>query len=147
MARRTKIRSRWRRWSIRLAFGVLAAVTVSFLMVLPLRWTDPVTSSFMLQDDSGRDPLLHAWVSWEQLGSQHDGLLALTRGESRDGNRGVKRPLPQPNDIGMIWHPAELLSSSGRFTRRYRAHRLSRQPRPRRPRSAITKHHLRVEYR
>ena len=69
MARSTKIRSRWRRWSIRLAFGVLAAVTVSILMVLPLRWIDPVTSSFMLQDDSGRDPMLHAWVSWEHLGS------------------------------------------------------------------------------
>lgn len=69
MARSTKIRSRWWRWSIRLAFGVLAAVTVSILMVLPLRWLDPVTSSFMLQDDSGRDPVLHAWVSWEQMGS------------------------------------------------------------------------------
>jgi len=69
MARSRKNRSRGRRWSKRLAFGVLAAVTVSFLMVLPLRWMDPVTSAFMLQDGSGRDPLLHAWVSWEQLGS------------------------------------------------------------------------------
>ena len=69
MARSTKIRSRWRRWSRRLALGVLAAVTASILIILPLRWIDPVTGSFILQDDSGRDPVLHAWVSWEQLGS------------------------------------------------------------------------------
>jgi monofunctional biosynthetic peptidoglycan transglycosylase len=69
MARKRKTRSRWRRWSIRLAFGVLAVVIVSVLMVLPLRWIDPVTSSFMLQDDSGRDPVLHAWVPWEQIGA------------------------------------------------------------------------------
>ena len=42
---------------------------VSLLLVLPLRWFDPATSAFMLQDDSGRDPLLHSWVDWSQLGS------------------------------------------------------------------------------
>ena len=69
MARSRKIRSRWRRWSARLALSALAVVAVSILVILPLRWMDPVTSSFMLQDDSGRDPLLYAWVEWQQLGS------------------------------------------------------------------------------
>jgi len=36
-------------------------------MILPLRWFDPVTTAFMLQDDSGRRPLLHDWVDWPQM--------------------------------------------------------------------------------
>jgi monofunctional biosynthetic peptidoglycan transglycosylase len=44
-------------------------IAISLLLILPLRWFDPATSAFMLQDDSGRDPLLHTWVAWPQLGS------------------------------------------------------------------------------
>jgi monofunctional biosynthetic peptidoglycan transglycosylase len=52
-----------------------AAVTVgvgfvaSILLILPLRWIDPVTSAFILRDDSGRVPPLQVWVHWERLGS------------------------------------------------------------------------------
>jgi monofunctional biosynthetic peptidoglycan transglycosylase len=55
------------------AFGV--AVT------LPLRWFDPVTTAFMLRDDSGRDPLLHEWQDWEQLGST--AVLAVVAAEDQ----------------------------------------------------------------
>lgn len=44
-------------------------MVISLLLILPLRWFDPVTSAFMLQDDSGRDPVLHTWVDWSQLGT------------------------------------------------------------------------------
>ncbi len=37
-------------------------------MVLPLRWIDPPTTAFMLQDDSGRDTLLHEWSAWTDIG-------------------------------------------------------------------------------
>jgi monofunctional biosynthetic peptidoglycan transglycosylase len=44
-------------------------IVVSLLLILPLRWFDPATSAFMMQDGSGRDPLLHTWVDWSQLGT------------------------------------------------------------------------------
>ena len=70
MARRKKKQARWQRWLRRLILVVLGFVAVSFLLVLPLRWFAPVTTAFMLQDDSGRDPLLHEWVDWPQLGDR-----------------------------------------------------------------------------
>jgi len=51
------------------ALTLLAAVALSIMMVLPLRWFNPVTTAFMLQDDSGREPLLHEWVSWTDVGT------------------------------------------------------------------------------
>ena len=51
------------------ALILLAAVTLSVMMVLPLRWFNPATTAFMLQDDSGREPLLHEWVSWTDVGT------------------------------------------------------------------------------
>ena len=48
---------------------VVAVLAFGVAMTLPLRWFDPVTTAFMLRDDSGRDPLLHEWQDWEQLGS------------------------------------------------------------------------------
>jgi monofunctional biosynthetic peptidoglycan transglycosylase len=51
------------------ALILLAAVTLSIMMVLPLRWFNPVTTAFMLQDDSGREPILHEWVSWTDVGT------------------------------------------------------------------------------
>ena len=41
---------------------------LSWLVVLPLRWIDPPTTAFMLQDDSGRDTLLHEWSAWADIG-------------------------------------------------------------------------------
>lgn len=69
MASRGKPKSRLKRWSRRAGFAVLGFVVASFLLVLPLRWFEPATSAFMLLDDSGRDPLLHDWVAWSELGT------------------------------------------------------------------------------
>jgi monofunctional biosynthetic peptidoglycan transglycosylase len=44
-------------------------VLVSVLMVLPLRWIEPPTTSFMLQDRSGRIPVAFEWTGWDALGS------------------------------------------------------------------------------
>ena len=46
---------------------VLGIVVFSVLIVLPLRWLNPVTTAFMLQDDSGA-PLRHGWVDWDDIG-------------------------------------------------------------------------------
>lgn len=69
MARRNKPKSRLRRWLRWAGFAALGFVVASFLLVLPLRWFEPATSAFMLLDDSGRDPLLHDWVAWPELGT------------------------------------------------------------------------------
>jgi monofunctional biosynthetic peptidoglycan transglycosylase len=54
------------KWAtITATFGIVT----SFLLILPLRWFDPVTSAFILRDDSGRVPPMFQWVDWEQLGS------------------------------------------------------------------------------
>ncbi len=60
---------RWRRIAKILAVAVVAAIVLSFALVLPLRWINPATTAFMLQDDSGREPLLHEWVAWRDLGT------------------------------------------------------------------------------
>ena len=65
-SRARRILRRALRWT---AIAVAAFVVLSFLAVLPLRWIDPPTTSFMLRDKSGRDPLLHEWVDWDRLGS------------------------------------------------------------------------------
>jgi monofunctional biosynthetic peptidoglycan transglycosylase len=70
MARRKKKQARGRRWLRRFVIVVLGFVAVSFLLVLPLRWLPPTTTAFMLQDDSGRDPLLHEWTNWAELGER-----------------------------------------------------------------------------
>ena len=46
----------------------LVFVLLSILLVLPLRWVNPATTAFMLQDDSGKEPLQHEWVSWADMG-------------------------------------------------------------------------------
>ena len=48
---------------------MVVLVALSVLLVLPLRWLDPTTTAFMLQDDSGRVPVLFEWVSWDELGA------------------------------------------------------------------------------
>ena len=51
------------------ALMVAAGIVISILFILPLRWFDPITSAFMLRDDSGRVPPMQIWVDWERLGS------------------------------------------------------------------------------
>jgi monofunctional biosynthetic peptidoglycan transglycosylase len=69
MAHRWKYKSRFKRWLRPIGFVVLVFVMFSFALVLPLRWIDPSTTAFMLQDASRRDPLLHQWVDWDDLGT------------------------------------------------------------------------------
>jgi monofunctional biosynthetic peptidoglycan transglycosylase len=69
MARRWKRRFRYQRWLRRIGAAILVLLGFSFVVVLPLRWFDPLTSAFMLLDTSGREPLLHEWVSWDEFGS------------------------------------------------------------------------------
>lgn len=61
--------SKLKRWLKLAGMALLAFVVGSILLVLPLRWVDPATSAFMLQDNSGRDPMLHEWADWDDLGT------------------------------------------------------------------------------
>ena len=54
------------RWAGYVATGL---VILSFAFVLPFRWVNPTTSAFMLADDSGRVPVMHEWVAWEEIGT------------------------------------------------------------------------------
>ena len=60
---------KWKRWLRPTGVALLAFILGSFSLVLPLRWFDPETTAFMLQDNSGRSPLLHEWADWDQLGT------------------------------------------------------------------------------
>ncbi len=59
-------------WHRRLARGLAAGlallVALTWGLVLSLRWLDPPVTSFMLQDTSGRAPVLYEWVPWSDLG-------------------------------------------------------------------------------
>ena len=46
---------------------LLIAMVVSWMFVLPFRWVDPPTTAFMLQDNSGRVPVLQEWSPWDEL--------------------------------------------------------------------------------
>ena len=50
-----------------LVLGLLF-VMLSLLLVLPLRWVNPPTTAFMLQDNSGVQALRHEWVNWADMG-------------------------------------------------------------------------------
>lgn len=50
------------------AIVLIALLLFSVVLVLPLRWVDPPTSAFMLQDDSGRVPVAYEWTDWPALG-------------------------------------------------------------------------------
>jgi monofunctional biosynthetic peptidoglycan transglycosylase len=54
------------RWLLIFGFAVLV---LSLMMVLPFRWLDPPTTAFMLQDDSGRKPVLYEWIAWKDAGT------------------------------------------------------------------------------
>lgn len=68
MKRRKKTSRSWLKRGLQAAFvAALLFVAISFLLVLPLRWFNPVTTAFILQDDA-RGWLLQEWVSWEEIG-------------------------------------------------------------------------------
>jgi len=69
MRNRRRRHGRVRRWFAGLAIVLGALLAVSIGLTLPLRWVAPRTTAFMLQDDSGRSPVLYTWQDWEQLGS------------------------------------------------------------------------------
>jgi len=52
-----------------LAVVACLALLLSVLLVLPLRWLAPPTTAFMLQDESGRVPVLYEWTDWPLLGT------------------------------------------------------------------------------
>jgi monofunctional biosynthetic peptidoglycan transglycosylase len=58
-----------RRWLWRLCLLLAGIVLLSLVLILPLRWFNPPTSAFMLQDDSDRSPLLQQWSDWNELGT------------------------------------------------------------------------------
>jgi monofunctional biosynthetic peptidoglycan transglycosylase len=68
MARRKK-KPKARSWRLlRTAWLlVLGFIALSFLLVLPLRWFNPITTAFMLQDDTEGE-LRQEWVAWEDIG-------------------------------------------------------------------------------
>ena len=51
-----------------LAIVAVLLLAFSLLLVVPLRWVDPPTTSFMLQDESGRVPVAYEWTDWPSLG-------------------------------------------------------------------------------
>lgn len=53
-----------RLWLRRAAILLFVLLLASIAAVLPLRWFNPLTSSFMLQDDSGRVPVAFEWTEW-----------------------------------------------------------------------------------
>jgi monofunctional biosynthetic peptidoglycan transglycosylase len=50
-----------------ITFVVLGFVAFSFLLVLPMRWFNPLTTAFMLQDDTEGE-LRQEWVEWREIG-------------------------------------------------------------------------------
>jgi len=50
------------------AIVALVIVLLSFFIVLPIRWINPTTTAFMLQDTSDIQPLKHEWVTWGDMG-------------------------------------------------------------------------------
>lgn len=61
---RKKRRSVVRLFGRRILLATLIIVILSWMVVLPFRWIDPPTTAFMLQDKSGRVPVLHEWLDW-----------------------------------------------------------------------------------
>jgi len=68
MARAKKPKSRLRRGLRACSFMLLGIVLFSLLLVLPLRWLNPVTTAFIMQDKTHR-PVSHEWVEWQDIGN------------------------------------------------------------------------------
>jgi monofunctional glycosyltransferase len=73
-------RSVWRRVGRWLLRGLVAVLVLTLVLVLPLRWLPPLTSSFMLQNrasQEGAKPKVHyEWVSRQQI-SRHAALAVM----------------------------------------------------------------------
>ena len=48
--------------------GILIAILLSIVAVLPLRWLNPPATAFMLFDDHKLDSIRFEWVSWANIG-------------------------------------------------------------------------------
>jgi len=68
MRRRYGRTAKIRKWLFRTGIVLVLLVAVSICLVLPLRWFNPATSAFMLQDKSGLDPVLYEWSDWAGIG-------------------------------------------------------------------------------
>lgn len=68
MARKRKKKSIARRLGAWTLLLLAALLLLSTLLTLPLRWFDPPTTAFMLQDNSGRIPVMYHWQDWDTLG-------------------------------------------------------------------------------
>jgi len=53
------------RW---LLIGLFVGLILSWLLVLPLRWINPPTTAFLLQDDIAQQALFYDWLAWEDIG-------------------------------------------------------------------------------
>lgn len=62
-------------------FAVLSLSVLSLLLVAPFRWINPPTTAFMLQDKSGRIPVLYEWVEWGNIGDA--AVLAVVASEDQ----------------------------------------------------------------
>ena len=67
--RRKRAPALWRWLGKWIAIVIVAILVASVLLVLPLARIEPPLTAFMLQDDSGREPLLYEWVGWAEVGN------------------------------------------------------------------------------
>ncbi|MDX1605395.1 MAG: monofunctional biosynthetic peptidoglycan transglycosylase [Candidatus Competibacterales bacterium] len=75
-------RRRRRRWPLwLLLWTVLGVLGLSLTLVLPLRWLDPPTTSFMLQFAPEDGPLHQQWVDYEMISPYM--ALAVVAGEDQ----------------------------------------------------------------
>ena len=65
---KTQSRGALRRLGRWLGVCILVGVILSWMVVLPLRWIDPLATAFMLQDDSRRETILYEWSAWSDIG-------------------------------------------------------------------------------
>ena len=107
MARKTKNKRKRSRILKFVGYVLFFFAVCSVLLVLPLRWFDPPTSAFMMQDGSDRRPLLHDWVNSEELGT--NAALAVVASEDQrfaDHHgvdlKAIKRAVDEKDDRGYL---------------------------------------------
>ena len=107
MARKTKNKRKRSGILKFVGYALFFLVAFSVLLVLPLRWFDPPTSAFMMQDRSDRRPLLHDWVNSEELGT--NAALAVVASEDQrfaDHHgidfKAIKRAVDEKDDRGYL---------------------------------------------
>lgn len=70
-----------RKWLIGIGTVIAAGIIISVSLVLPLRWLDPATTAFMLQDESGIEPLRFEWRELENISEY--AMLAVVAAEDQ----------------------------------------------------------------